>query len=178
MKNAHISNYVSWAEVTHSETAKRLGIDNTPDDAQLDCIRKISRFIFDIVRMHFGVPIGISNFFRSALLNNALKSIGASKTSQHMDGEAIDIDADILGKNKGVTNLMIFDYIRTGLNFDQLILEFPDMTGEPRWVHVSYKSAKRNRKEVLVALNPEMRTKLNVTSKYITWEYYQRSSGQ
>jgi hypothetical protein len=101
--------------------------------------------IFEPIRNHFRVPIIISSGYRSKELNT---EIGGSLTSQHCTGEAIDIDMD--GTPNGVTNKMIFDYIRENLNFDQLIYEF-GTAENPDWVHVSYESSGKQRKQVLKA---------------------------
>lgn len=134
----NISAHITYAEATKSQTAIRKGIDNTPDAATLVRMRLVAEKVFEPLRNHFGIPIGISSFYRSPKLN---KAIGGVRNSQHVTGEAIDIDADIFG---GITNHMIFEWIRSNLNFDQLIKEY----GEHGWVHVSYK-ASGNRGEVL-----------------------------
>jgi len=72
------------------------------------------------------------------------KAIGGSKYSQHMIGEALDIDADIYGR---VTNAEIFNYIKNNLEWDQMIWEFGD-DDEPNWVHVSYKESGSNRRQL------------------------------
>lgn len=125
-----------------SQTAERKGIDNTPNEKVLAKMRIVGKKVFDKMREHFGVPVGVSSFYRSPELN---KAIGGAKNSQHVKGEAIDIDADMFG---GVTNKQIFDYIRKNLDFDQLISEF-GTEKKPAWIHVSY--ATKNRKQVLRA---------------------------
>ena len=72
----------------------------------------------------------------------------SSLTSQHCTGEAIDIDMD--GTPNGVTNKMVFNYIKDNLEFDQLIWEF-GTNENPDWVHVSYESTGKQRKQVLKA---------------------------
>lgn len=139
-----ISKYVSYAEATKSNTALKNGIDNTPNSTQLSNMKKVAVNVFDKVREHFGVPIGVSSFFRCLALN---KKIGGASKSDHMDGEAIDIDADMYG---GVTNKQIFDYIKDNLEFDKLIWEFGS-DEEPAWVHVSYVEG-NNRKMVMRAI--------------------------
>lgn len=136
-----ISKYISYAEATKSQTAIRLGIDNTPDAETLERMKLVGRMVFDVVREHFGVRIYISSFYRSKAVNSKTK--GSSKTSQHVTGEAIDIDADVLG---GVTNVEIFEFIKKNLDFDQLIWEYGDEKS-PAWVHVSYKK-EGNRKQI------------------------------
>jgi hypothetical protein len=92
------------------------------------------------------VPIHISSGYRSKALNTA---IGGSLTSQHCSGEAIDIDMD--GSANKVTNKMVFDFIKSHLNFDQLIWEFGTKDA-PDWVHVSFESNGKQRKQVLRAV--------------------------
>jgi hypothetical protein len=70
-------------------------------------------------------------------------------SSQHCTGEAIDIDMD--GSANGVTNKMVFDFIKNNLSFDQLIFEFGTKDA-PDWVHVSYESTGKQRKQVLRAV--------------------------
>jgi len=138
-----LSKYVSLSEVVTSVTAKRYGIDNTPNATQKASLKLVCEMVFDKVREHFNVPIFISSGFRCEKLNTL---VGGSKTSQHRVGEALDIDADRYGK---ITNRQIFDYIKTNLHFDQLIWEF-GTNSNPEWIHVSYK-AKGNRNSVLQA---------------------------
>lgn len=140
----YISRYISQAEAIKSDAAIRLNIPNIPTADVVQNMQYVAQYVFDRVRDHFGKPIAITSFFRSAALNRA---IGGSTTSQHCNGEAIDIDGDVLG---GVKNSDIFHYIRQNLDFDQLIWEFGNST-EPDWVHVSLKRG-LNRRQILVAI--------------------------
>ena len=141
-----LSKHLSLAEVSRSETAKRKGISNTPSGEHLENFKKLAENIFEPIREHFGVPIHISSGYRSKELNSA---IGGSSTSQHCSGEAIDIDMD--GSTGGVSNKDVFDYIKANLNFDQLIWEF-GTDSNPDWVHVSYESTGKQRKQILKAV--------------------------
>lgn len=141
-----ISKHLSLAEVSRSETAKRKGISNTPSGEHLENFKKLAENIFEPIREHFGVPIHISSGYRSKELNSA---IGGSLTSQHCQGEAIDIDMD--GSSSGVSNKDVFNYIKNHLNFDQLIWEF-GTDSNPDWVHVSYESTGKQRKQILKAV--------------------------
>lgn len=137
-----ISANLSLKEVTKSSTAIRKGIDNNPTPEHLENLKVIAKEIFEPLRMHFNVSIGITSGYRSDALN---KTVKGSKTSQHCSGEALDIDADIYGK---LTNHDIFHYIKDNLDFDQLIWEFGnDIT--PDWVHVSYTNKRPNRKNII-----------------------------
>lgn len=149
-----LSENLDLGELTRSEGAKRAGISNTPTAEHIENMKKLATNIFQPIREHFGVPIFISSGYRSKELN---AKIGGSSTSQHSSGEAIDIDMD--GSSSGVTNKQVFEYIKANLDFDQLIWEF-GTKNNPDWVHVSYESTGRQRKQVLRAV------KVNGTTKY------------
>lgn len=147
-----LSKYVSLAEVTRSDTAKRKGIDNSPTEEHLENLKVICEEVFDKVREYFGVPIFISSGYRSAALN---KAIGGSATSDHNNGRALDLDQD--GHGNGVTNMDVFNYIKSNLEFDQLIYEF-GTDKNPDWVHVGYRKG-ANRKQILKAVREGGKTK-------------------
>jgi zinc D-Ala-D-Ala carboxypeptidase len=147
-----LSKYVSLAEVIRSDTAKRKGIDNSPTAEHLENLKVISEEVFDKVREYFGVPLFISSGYRSAALN---KAIGGSATSDHNLGRALDLDQD--GHGNGVTNADVFNYIKSNLDFDQLIWEF-GTDKNPDWVHVGYRKGE-NRKQVLKAVREGGKTK-------------------
>jgi hypothetical protein len=140
-----LSEHLDLSEVTRSDMAKRKGISNMPTPEHLENFKKLAQNIFEPIRKHFGVPIHISSGYRSKALNTA---IGGSLTSQHCSGEAIDIDMD--GSANGVTNKMVFDFIKANLNFDQLIWEFGTKDA-PDWVHVSFETSGKQRKQILRA---------------------------
>ena len=148
-----LSEHLDLSEVTRSESAKRNGISNMPTAEHIANFKLLAEKIFEPIRNHFRVPIMISSGYRSKELNASLK--GASLTSQHCSGEAIDIDMD--GSPHGVTNRMVFDYIKDNLIFDQLIYEFGD-ANNPDWVHVSYESTGNQRKQVLRATRSNGKT--------------------
>jgi hypothetical protein len=139
-----VSKYASYSEVINSNKAKSLGISNEPNEEQLKNLVAICTNVFDEVREYYDVPLYISSGFRSDELN---KVIGGSAKSQHMSGEALDIDADVYGR---ITNKDVFNYIRDNLVFDQLIWEFGN-DNNPEWVHVSYKRIGKNRKNILLS---------------------------
>jgi hypothetical protein len=147
-----LSEHLSLAEVTKSDTAKRRGVSNMPTEAHIANFKLLAENIFEPIRNHFGKPIFISSGYRSAELN---KAIGGAASSQHCQGEAIDIDMD--GRPGGVTNKMVFDFIKDNLNFDQLIWEF-GTTANPDWVHVSYESTGKQRKQILRAVRNGSKT--------------------
>ena len=138
-----ISEHLELAEVIRSEQAKRMGVSNMPTAEHIENFKKLAENVFEKIRNNFRVPIHISSGYRSVELNKAIKG---SSSSQHCKGEAIDIDMD--GTANGVTNRMVFDYIKDNLNFDQLIYEY-GTDANPDWVHVSWESTGKQRKQVL-----------------------------
>jgi len=148
-----LSENLTLAEVIKSNTAKRLGIDNTPTAEHLHNLKLVAQNIFQPIREHFKKPINVSSGYRSKALNDATP--GSSATSQHCSGEALDLDQDSM--NTGITNKMVFDYIKINLDFDQLIWEFGTDTN-PDWVHVSYESNGRQRKQILKAVRVNGKT--------------------
>ena len=139
-----LSKNLALAEVMRSETAKRRGISNMPTPEHIENFKKLAEKVFQPIREHFGVPIHISSGYRSSALN---KAVGGSSSSQHCSGEAIDIDMD----GTSITNKQIFDYIKENLEFDQMIWEFVT-DANPDWVHVSYESTGKQRKQILKAI--------------------------
>ena len=145
-----ISEHISYNEAINSFTAKRKGIINEPNDYELSNMELIAKEIFEPLRKWVGGAIKINSFFRSKELN---KAIGGSKTSQHCQGRAMDID-DVYGYK---TNAEMFKFIKENLNFDQLIWEFGN-DDNPDWLHVSYVSEDQNRKRCLKAIKQGNKT--------------------
>ena len=151
-----LSKNLSLAEVVRSESAKRNDVDNTPTAAHIENLKKLANNVFQPIRDHFKKPILISSGYRSEKLNRLVP--GTSITSQHSQGEALDIDMD----GTKITNKQVFDFIKDNLVFDQLIWEH-GTDANPAWVHVSYESSGKQRKQVLKAV------KKNNTTKYIPY---------
>ena len=149
-----ISDHISYKEGVHSNTALRKGIDNTPNDEQLDNMELLAEEVFEPLRIYVGGPIKINSFFRSPELNTI---IGGSRTSQHCKGQAMDID-DTFGL---MTNADMYYWIKENLDFDQMIWEFGD-DENPAWVHVSYVSPLKNRRRCLKAYKDNGKTKYKV----------------
>jgi hypothetical protein len=141
-----LSEHLSLAEVIRSETAKRHGISNMPTEEHIANFKLLAENVFEKVRNHFRCPIHISSGYRSKELNACTP--GASKTSDHCLGRALDLDQQ--GHSQGITNKEVFDYIKDNLNFKQLIWE-GGTEQEPDWVHVSY-DENNLKKEVLRAV--------------------------
>ena len=146
-----LSKNLSLGEVTKSNTATRLGIDNTPNEKIIANLKQTAECIFQPIREYFECPIYISSGYRSPGLNRA---IGGSETSEHCFGFALDLDQD--NRNTPITNAMVFNMIKNYLEFNQLIWEFGD-DNNPDWVHVSYQKG-NNKNKVLRAVRVDGKT--------------------
>jgi hypothetical protein len=146
-----ISKHISYHEGTYSQTGVRRDLDNTPDDSQLKRMEEVAENLFEPLREWVGGPIKINSFFRGEPVNTA---IGGSRKSQHMKGQAIDID-DTFGHK---TNAEMYHYVKDNLDFDQLIWEF-GTDENPNWLHISWVSHRPNRKKLTVAKKVNGRTK-------------------
>ena len=126
--------YFSVKELYYSDTAKAKKIDNTPNDM---VIRNLENLIavLDQIREKYGKPIYINSGYRCTKLN---KAVGGKPTSQHLYGEAVDLDTR-KGKEE---NKKLLQLIKTYFQYDQLINE-----SDYAWVHFSY--IRPNRKQVL-----------------------------
>jgi len=134
----NISKHISYTEATENKR----NIENIPNDIQLKNMVVLAETVFEPLREAFGVPLHITSFFRSKALNEA---VGGSSTSQHLEGCAMDIDGDL----SGIDNVLIGDWIRDNLEFDQLIYEkYNKEKNKCNWIHVSYRKNK-NRKQIL-----------------------------
>ena len=147
----NISKHISWHEGTYSRTGERRDLENTPNDEQLKCMEEVAENLFEPLREWVGGPIKVNSFFRGEPVNTA---IGGSKKSQHMKGQAIDID-DTFGYK---TNAEMYHYIKDNLDFDQMIWEFGD-DKNPNWIHISWVSHRPNRKKLTIAKKVNGRTK-------------------
>ena len=143
-----LSKNFTLTEFTKSQTALRLGIDNTPSDEHLAAAKLLFENVVQPVRDHFG-PTVINSGYRGPALNEA---IGGAATSQHCRGEAVDIECP------GVPNHEVAEWIENNLEYDQLILEFYTLgIPDSGWVHVSY-IPEGNRKQSLTAVKQDGKT--------------------
>ena len=129
-------------ELTKSQEAMRLGIENIPNEEHVENLKILCKKILQPLRDYYGLPVSISSGYRSVALCEA---IGSSAKSQHTKGQAADFEIF------GVANKDVSDFIVQNLDYDQCILEFWN-ENEPNsgWVHCSY-SINGNRKQYLKA---------------------------
>ena len=120
-----ITEHFSLQEAENSDTAKRLGINNSIPEALMANLKRMCN-VLESVRSLFDKPIMISSFYRGPELNS---KVGGSKTSAHMDCRACDFTI------KGVDTDDAFNNIKSsGIEFDQLILE--SSSKGSTWIHI------------------------------------------
>ena len=145
MKNnmaVQLTKHFSLEELCASATAKARGIQNRPNAQQIISLVYLAAYVLEPLREAMHEPIPISSGFRCEQLNRA---VGGVSNSQHMRGQAADlcINGDLKKGRKW------FDYIKTHLNFDQLIWEHS--SNGTYWVHVSFvhPDLGRNRRQAI-----------------------------
>jgi zinc D-Ala-D-Ala carboxypeptidase len=136
----NLSANFSLHEMCKSETAIRMGFDNTPDEEATENLRVLCEKVLQPVRDHFGKGVKVNSAYRSPESNAA---VGGSKTSDHCKGRAADIEIP------GVANAELAQWIMDNLDYTQLILEFytPGIP-DSGWVHVSYDPANLKNQEL------------------------------
>lgn len=129
----------SLDELTCSDTASRLHIDNKVNFVVIKNLQNLCYRVLQPLRNHYGKPIIISSGYRCRVLNDA---VGGAPLSQHMRGEAADI---VFPNLKTAEDWIMF--IRNHCVFDQLFLEHKAGTNK-WWIHVSCRQdVKANRME-------------------------------
>ena len=131
--NDRISENFTWSEMERSDTARRMGIDNTvPDGPARQAVILLVTRILQPLRTAWGRPLTINSGYRSPQLNTA---VGGAPDSQHVRGEAADIAApDPL--------LLAQTVVRNRLPFDQMILY-------STFVHISHRPRGPQRGQIL-----------------------------
>ena len=137
MTDTRVTQDFHLSEFIHSDTAVRLGIDNTPSASILATLVNVLIPAMQEVRDLLGAPIIIKSGYRCPALNAAVRG---SQSSQHMDGHACDFVAPKFGQPSQVAAFLVDKMDR--IKFDQLIME-------GAWCHISFSPRPRN--EVLTA---------------------------
>ena len=125
-----LSPHFTLDELTVSQTAARLGLDNDPPPEVLAALKRTALGL-EAVRVRLGgAPILVSSGYRSPAVNAA---VGGSPSSQHMRGEAVDFTSPRFGTPRQIVDALA----DSDVPYDQLILEFG------RWVHISFSALPR-----------------------------------
>lgn len=149
-----LSKYFTSEELEASNTASRLGIDNSiPREFMDNALFLCSQL--DIIREQLDEPIFITSGFRSAVLNKNIA--GSAKNSAHLRALAADFHCPGYGSVLEVCNAIEQMRQMGMIQFDQLIHEYGG------WVHIGFDKPYRN--ELLTADKLGWRTGLHPVRK-------------
>jgi len=131
-----LSPHFSLEELTQSDTATRLGIDNTPTVEIIDNLTYLAGEL-EYVRDILSAPMLISSGYRSYALNDHL---GSKRTSSHTKGLAVDFICPSFGNPHSVVDAIVL----ANINYDQVILEYG------RWVHLSFHPTNPRKQSLII----------------------------
>jgi uncharacterized protein YcbK (DUF882 family) len=115
-----LTEHFSLEELTHTDHRQ---YDNTPNDAELENLKRLAEFLENVKTVLGGRPIMVNSAFRSKQVNDA---VGSSDRSQHRLATAVDFRVPELTPDQVVKAV-----IASSLPYDQVIREFD------RWTHLS-----------------------------------------
>lgn len=115
-----LTEHFTLEELTHTDHRE---FDNTPNDAELENIKRLAEFLEEVKTVLGGKPIMVNSAFRSKQVNDA---VGSKDSSQHRIGCAADIRVPTMTPDEVVRAV-----IASGIGYDQVIREFD------RWTHIS-----------------------------------------
>jgi len=116
----NLSEHFTLEELTHTDHRE---FDNTPNDSELENIKRLANFLEEVKTVLGGKPIMVNSAFRSKQVNDA---VGSKDSSQHRIGCAADIRVPSMTPDEVVRAI-----IASGIGYDQIIREFD------RWTHIS-----------------------------------------
>jgi len=116
----NLTEHFTLEELTYTDHRE---LDNTPNDAELENLKRLAEFLEDLKVVLGGKPIMVNSAFRTKAVNDA---VGSKDTSQHRIGCAADIRVPAMTPDQVVRAVIASD-----LGFDQVIREFD------RWTHIS-----------------------------------------
>ena len=125
-----LSPHFSLEEAILSQTASRLGIDNTPPESVISVMEKAATGMELVRRELNSNPIHINSWYRCPALNTA---VGSKPTSDHLLGWAIDFTCP----TQGTPEQLVRTLLKSNIDFGQIIYEFES------WVHISFKGNQR-----------------------------------
>ena len=139
----NLSEHFTLEELTVSDIAARLGIDNSPTGQDLDRLKRLATAL-ESVRALLGYPIYISSGYRCQKLN---KLIGSKPNSKHTQGLAADFTCKQYGSPLDIVKAIQ----ASNLVFDQCILEYYNPDTNNGWVHFGLGAD--NRRQILTINN-------------------------
>jgi len=143
-----LTKHFSYGEMIRSDTAIRYGIENIPNEEEVENLKSLCAYVLEPIRYFYNSPVFVSSGYRSLEVNT---KCNGSLTSQHMKGQAADFIV------AGQPNLVIWKWIilESGIYWDQIIAEFFSNGG---WIHISYKKEGDNRNKITTAVKENRKT--------------------
>lgn len=147
MEDLKLSKNFRLSEVTRSNKAISLGIDNSVPESLMDNLQWFVSMVLQPIRSKVGLPIKVTSWYRCPALNEA---VGGAVTSAHLSAMAIDFTF------AGKTAQQSFDLALVALKdlriqFDQLIIEKNTKTGA-NWVHLGVKETGNRNQTIKIEL--------------------------
>ena len=131
--------YFTVKELCESDTAKKYGIDNTPNSIVISHLQQLINFL-NPLREAWGSAIKVNSGYRCDKLN---RFVGGSKTSSHLIGYGVDL-IPVNGKMEAFKKFII-DYMKNKM-FDQCIIE---KSGKTEWVHIGLYNLKGQQRKMI-----------------------------
>lgn len=131
--------YFTIAELCASDTAKKYGIDNTPNPIIMSHLQQLITFL-NPLREAWGSAIKVTSGYRCEKLNSF---VGGSKTSSHMIGYGVDL-VPANGKMNEFKKFIV-DYMKNKM-FDQCIIE---KSGKTEWIHIGLYNLKGQQRRMI-----------------------------
>jgi len=131
----NLTEHFTLEELTHTDHRE---LDNTPNDAELENLKRLAEFLEQVKTVLGGKPIMVNSAFRSKAVNDA---VGSKDSSQHRLACAADIRVPSMTPDQVVKAIIASD-----LGYDQVIREFD------RWTHISIpnEESRAPRKQALI----------------------------
>jgi hypothetical protein len=126
MPSEQLSEHFTLAEFTYSQTASRMGLDNTPTEEAHVHLQQLAQVMEKVRDICGANPVQITSGYRSPAVNSVT---GGSSTSAHMSGLAADFIIPAFGSPLDICHAL--ELYLDVLGIDQLIHEYDD------WVHLA-----------------------------------------
>ena len=131
----YLSEHFTLEEMTASETARKMHIDNTPPAAAILNLKILCTQLLEPARRRFGRPLPITSGYRCQKLN---RSVGGQPNSYHLRGMAADIRISDFQSAKRLAELLNEQQL-----CDLVLVECSRAGGQ--WLHVQFSRNPRHK---------------------------------
>ena len=131
----YLSDHFTLEEMTASEMARKMHIDNTPPDSAIKNLKILCTQVLEPARQRYGHPLTITSGFRCLKLN---RLVGGQPNSYHLKGMAADIRISDLLAAKRLAELLNDQQL-----CDLVLVEYSRAGGQ--WLHVQFSRNPRHK---------------------------------